>query len=141
MEYLESPYTAKELRSEVFVANSNFLSSLEKEVGGHAVFDHPFVRTHEAIVSTHNELFESPIDIEVEYYDVHITLMDNGFQAVGRERGIMRIGNETISVGFRTSRLFVKENGEYKQLHHHGSFEDVQIQNKILGTLSTLQSA
>lgn len=99
------------------------------------------VHTHEAIVVAHNELFESPIDINVEYYDVHLTLMDNGFQAVGRERGIMKIGNESVNVGFRTSRLFVKENGHYKQLHHHGSFEDVQIQNKILGTLSTMQSA
>lgn len=99
------------------------------------------VRTHETIISAHNELFESPIDIDVEYYDVQIALMDNGFQAVGRERGVMRIGNETVSVGFRTSRLFIKEDGEYKQLHHHGSFEDAQIQNKVLDTLSALQSA
>lgn len=137
----------KKVLSEYYRALNNGDIRLMKQnwsTGASAAFTSPLggiVRTHESIVSAHNELFESPIGIDVEYYDVHITLMDNGFQAVGRERGIMRIGEETVNVGFRTSRLFIKENGEYKQLHHHGSFEDVQTQNKILGILSTLQSA
>jgi pyrroloquinoline quinone (PQQ) biosynthesis protein C len=97
-------------------------------------------RSHHNIIASHNELFNSPIDIEVEYYDIEISTLANGFSAVGRERGTITINGETIPVGFRTSRLFVKENGEYKQLHHHGSFECLKAQTKIMETLAKLSA-
>lgn len=97
-------------------------------------------RSYDNIIASHNELFNAPIKIDVEYYDIEISNFSNGFSAVGKERGTMTIGNETIDVGFRTSRLFVKEKGEYKQLHHHGSFENLDTQTKVLQTLAKLSA-
>lgn len=96
------------------------------------------VRTYEDVIASHGELFGSPIGIDVEYYDIDISPMENGFAAVGRERGIMKIADETCDVGFRTSRIFVKEDGKFKQVHHHGSFEDLNTQNKIMQMLASL---
>jgi pyrroloquinoline quinone (PQQ) biosynthesis protein C len=108
-----------------------------------AAFTNPLggiIRSYNNIVAAHDELFSSPIKIDVEYYDIKISKLANGFSAVGRERGTMVINGMTIDVGFRTSRLFIKENGEYKQLHHHGSFDDLGTQNKIMETLSKLSA-
>lgn len=98
------------------------------------------IRTHEDVVASHDELFCSPIDIDVEYYNIEISEMENGFSAVGQERGIMKIADESFNVGFRTSRIFIKEEGQYKQLHHHGSFEDIEVQTKIMQTLAGLSA-
>ena len=98
------------------------------------------VRSYKDVINSHDELFNSPIEIDVEYYDIEISNMDNGFLSVGRERGVMIIDGESIDVAFRTSRLFVKEEGKYKQLHHHGSFENLQTQMKIMQTLEKLSA-
>jgi len=93
------------------------------------------IRTYQEVIQAHEELFSLPIQIDVEYYDIEVTVLNNGFCSVGRERGTMVIGNECIDVFFRTSRLFIKEDGTLKQLHHHGSFEDIAIQEKIMKLL------
>ena len=49
------------------------------------------------------------------------------FYAVGRERGYFRLGGEEITLAIRTSRIFRKVNGRWKQSHHHGSIEDPQL--------------
>lgn len=98
------------------------------------------IRSYENVMSAHNELFNAPIKIDVEYYDIEISLFENGFASVGRERGTMNINGESIEVGFRTSRLFVKEEGEYKQVHHHGSFECIDTHNKIMHSLAQLSA-
>jgi ribosomal protein S21 len=94
------------------------------------------VKTYSNVIRAHEELFDSSIEIDVEYYDIDITILNNGFSSVGKERGIMKIGNETIEVAFRTSRLFIMEDGIFKQLHHHGSFEDITVQEKIMRSLA-----
>ena len=96
------------------------------------------VRTYKEVIQTHKELFNLPIKIEVEYYDIEISTLSNGFCSVGRERGTMRLGDEIIYVAFRTSRLFIKEEGTFKQLHHHGSFEDITTQEKIMKYLAKM---
>jgi len=70
--------------------------------------------------------------------NVDINSMDNGFLAVGRERGTMKILDDTFDVAFRTSRTFIKEGEEFKQVHHHGSFDDLNMQNKIMKALALL---
>jgi len=106
-----------------------------------AIFTSPLggiVRTYDDVIASHSDLFNSPIGIDVEYYDIDISPMENGFTAVGRERGTMKIVDETFDVGFRTSRIFIKEDGKFKQVHHHGSFEDLTTQNRIMQTLASL---
>jgi len=97
-------------------------------------------RAFENIISSHDALFNSKIDIDVEYYDIEITNLENGFSAVGRERGTMSIDGVIMDVGFRTSRLFIKEDGAFKQLHHHGSFENVETQTAIMQAIAKLSA-
>lgn len=96
------------------------------------------VRSYEDIIQVHDELFSLPVKIDVEYYDIEITKLKNGFCSVGRERGTMTIEGECIDVAFRTSRIFIKDEGVYKQLHHHGSFEDISTQEKIMKHLAKI---
>lgn len=96
------------------------------------------VRTHNDIISSHDDLFKSPISIDVEYYDIDINLLNDGFIAVGRERGTMKVLENSYDVGFRTSRVFIKEDGKFKQIHHHGSFDDLNMQNEIMQSLALL---
>jgi len=93
------------------------------------------IRTYDAIIQAHEELFSLPIKIDVVYYDIEVTILKKGFSSVGREKGTMKIGDEIVEVAFRTSRLFIEEKGIFKQLHHHGSFEDILIQEKIIKLL------
>ena len=72
-------------------------------------------------------LFEGPAQVYVEYYDY--TLHETGelFYTVGRERGYLRSGNEDLELTIRTSRLFRRIDGCWRQVHHHGSIEDPQL--------------
>ncbi len=104
----------------------------------YAAFTNPLggiVRTHEAVAAAHKEFFDSPIDIDVEYHDITFIPLGDAFCTVGQERGTMRIGDKTFETGFRTSRLFHKVDGAYKQVHHHGSLADVNVHQEILKTL------
>ena len=60
------------------------------------------------------------------------------FYAVGKERGYFRLGDEEITLAIRTSRIFQKIGGRWRQVHHHGSIEDSQLlasyQAAVLGT-------
>ena len=95
-------------------------------------------RGYDEVIASHNLLFNSPLEINVEYYDIEITKLNNGFSSVGRERGTITINEKCIDVGFRTSRLYINENGKYKQLHHHGSFENIETQEKIMSILDSI---
>ena len=80
--------------------------------------------------------------VKVEFYDYTIHLADGTFYAVGRERNL---ANATDGEGngihrrlaIRTTRIF-RWNGErWRQVHHHGSFEDpvllAEYQKAVLG--------
>jgi hypothetical protein len=45
----------------------------------------------------------------------------------GREPGACKTPTETLDVSFRTARWFVRKNGTWRQLHHHGSVEDPKV--------------
>ena len=40
------------------------------------------------------------------------------------ERGSVEADGEKLELAIRTSRVYLLEAGEYKQVHHHGSIED-----------------
>ncbi len=50
--------------------------------------------------------------------------MEGGFCAVGRERGTLSIGDVTLELAIRTSRVYILNDTCYEQVHHHGSIED-----------------
>jgi hypothetical protein len=57
---------------------------------------------------------------------------------VGRERGHFRCGDTELTLAIRTSRIFKKCEGRWRQVHHHGSIEDPELlaryQSAVLST-------
>lgn len=82
------------------------------------------------IQPVYERIFSGPADVYVEYYDYTIHETTEMFYAVGRERGYFRLGDEEITLAIRTSRIFQKLGGRWRQVHHHGSIEDPQLLEK-----------
>ena len=78
-----------------------------------------------------------PRKVYVEFWDYTIHESPDMFYAVGRERGYLRAPSTDLSLAFRTSRIFSKLDGRWRQVHHHGSIEDPQLlakyQTAVLG--------
>jgi ketosteroid isomerase-like protein len=79
------------------------------------------------IQSLYERIFHGPAKVYVEYFDYTIHETAEMFYALGRERGYFRLGGEEIALAIRTSRIFQKIDGRWKQVHHHGSIEDPQL--------------
>jgi len=90
--------------------------------------------------SVYERIFSGSAEVYVEYYDYTINQTAEMFYAVGRERGYFRLGNEEINLAIRTSRIFQRTGGRWRQVHHHGSIEDPQLlaryQTALLGKKS-----
>jgi ketosteroid isomerase-like protein len=90
------------------------------------------------IRTTYERLFESKGTYQFEFYDY--TLHESGdlFYVVGRERGELVVGGRTMRLAIRTTRIFRKDGeGNWRQVHHHGSIDDPQMlaayQEAVLG--------
>ncbi|WP_373033845.1 nuclear transport factor 2 family protein, partial [Sulfurovum sp.] len=85
-------------------------------------------------------IFDGPAVVYVEYFDYTIHETAEMFYAVGRERGHFRLDGEEIALAIRTSRIFRRIDGRWRQVHHHGSIEDPQLldryQTAVLGKRS-----
>ena len=75
----------------------------------------------------YERIFNGPAEVYVEYFDYTIHEMPEMFYAVGRERGYFRLARDEIKLAIRTSRIFKKIEGRWRQVHHHGSIEDPQL--------------
>ena len=80
-------------------------------------------RGWEEIKAVYQRIFTGSADVYVEFYDYHIIALENGFCAVGRERGTVQVSGTTLELAIRTSRVYTKIQGKYKQVHHHGSIQ------------------
>ena len=67
-------------------------------------------------------LGEARVSVAFHAYSLHE--FGDTFLAVGRERGVLERGNTKLELAIRTSRLFRRVDGQWRQFHHHGSFED-----------------
>jgi hypothetical protein len=92
------------------------------------------------VQSAYERIFNGPAEVYVEYYDYTIHESKEMFYAVGRERGYFRMGDEEIALAIRTSRIFQRLCGRWRQVHHHGSIEDPHLlakyQSTVMGTKS-----
>jgi len=90
------------------------------------------------IKPVYERIFNGAAEVYVEYFDYTIHETAEMFYAVGRERGYFRLGGEEIQLAIRTSRIFRKISGSWRQVHHHGSIEDPQLlahyQGAVLGS-------
>jgi len=87
------------------------------------------------IRSVYERIFAGPAEVRVEYFDYTIHETQEMFYAVGRERSYCRLRDETITLAIRTSRIFHKIDGRWRQVHHHGSIDDPVLLGKYQSTL------
>jgi ketosteroid isomerase-like protein len=79
------------------------------------------------IREVYRRIFEGPAKVRVEFHDYTLTVADDVFWAVGRERGASETESGTLELAIRTSRVFRRMNGRWRQIHHHGSFEQAEL--------------
>lgn len=86
----------------------------------------------------YQHLFTGQARVYVEFYDFDLFESAELFCAVGRERGWFRTAETEIPLAIRTSRFYRKENGVWRQCHHHGSIDDpallLRYQQAVIGT-------
>jgi hypothetical protein len=79
------------------------------------------------IKTVYARLFDGPAQVYVEFYDYSIHQHGDMFGAVGRERGYFRIGEREIQLAIRTSRVYRRHDGRWRQIHHHGSIDNPEL--------------
>lgn len=81
-------------------------------------------RGWDEIKTVYERIFTGQADVYVEFYDYTIVTLEGGFCAIGRERGYVKVKDEKLDLAIRTSRVYKLVEGQYKQIHHHGSIEN-----------------
>ncbi len=94
--------------------------SMDNPIGG-------IRRGWEEIGNGYKKIFNGNAKVYVEFYDFSIHKTENMFFATGRERGYFKTEEIEISLAIRTSRIFIKLNKEWKQIHHHGSIDNPKL--------------
>ncbi|HHJ34222.1 MAG TPA: DUF4440 domain-containing protein [Gammaproteobacteria bacterium] len=75
------------------------------------------------IAGVYERIFSGESEVYVEFYDYSIHQSGEFFCAVGRERGYFINRGKKLDLAIRTSRVYRKQEGVWRQLHHHGSIE------------------
>ncbi len=95
-----------------------------------AVMDNPvggIKRGWQEIRSVYERIFRSPGQYWFEFYDYSCHEAGEIFYVVGRERGEYRAGETVLQMAIRTTRVFRRIAGEWRQIHHHGSIDDPEL--------------
>jgi hypothetical protein len=79
------------------------------------------------INAVYKKIFSGQANVYVEFYDYAIHSTDHMFLAVGKERGRLTVENKQIELAIRTTRIYVKSEGVWRQIHHHGSIENPEL--------------
>jgi ketosteroid isomerase-like protein len=80
-----------------------------------------------AIRAIYERIFHGPARVQVVFHDYSLHETDELFYVVGRERGMLVNGNTQLELAIRTSRIYRRIGGEWRQVHHHGSFDDAAL--------------
>jgi ketosteroid isomerase-like protein len=75
----------------------------------------------------YEKIFASAADVRVEFWDYTIILAADVFVAVGRERGSYFARGRRHELSIRTTRIFRRTEGKWRQVHHHGSIDDARM--------------
>lgn len=127
---LETFYYAFNNRSiEVFkqIWFNHPLIQLNNPVGG-------MIRGIDGITELYTKIFQGSAKVWVEFSDIVEYFSGNTAVFAGKEEGEFLVGNQVIPLKIRTSRFFSYMNGQWVQIHHHGSIDDPNL-------LSTYQKA
>jgi len=79
------------------------------------------------IEAVYRRLFEGQARVRVEFFDYAILTGEDMFCAIGRERGELALGDTRLELRIRTSRIYRRQDGRWRQVHHHGSMDEPQL--------------
>ncbi len=82
------------------------------------------------IQAVYERIFHGQTRVYVELYDYTIHEYADLFYVVGRERGEFQSDAVKLNLMIRTTRLYKRIDGEWKQIHHHGSIDDPDLLKK-----------
>ena len=82
-----------------------------------------------AIRAVYQRVFDGKARVRVMFHDYTLHRVGPGeagdmFYVVGRESGTLERKGLRLQPAIRTSRLFRRLEGAWRQVHHHGSFDD-----------------
>jgi ketosteroid isomerase-like protein len=80
-----------------------------------------------AIRAVYERIFEGPATVRVEFYDYTLHEGAELCCAVGRERGMLERDGHRLPLAIRTTRVFRRAGGVWRQVHHHGSMDDPDL--------------
>lgn len=95
--------------------------------GDDSVMDNPLggiTRGWPSIRAVYERIFQGQARFAFEFYDYTLHRAGDLFYAVGRERGRYAVGSSRVDLIIRTTRIFRKINGRWRQVHHHGSIDN-----------------
>ena len=75
------------------------------------------------IRAVYERIFQGPARVQVEFYDFTLHVFGEVFYAVGRERGTHEAPEARLDLEIRTTRVFRRIDGRWRQVHHHGSID------------------
>ncbi|NEO41278.1 MAG: DUF4440 domain-containing protein [Moorea sp. SIOASIH] len=110
----------------------NDLIQLNNPLGG-------IERGYKPIKDLYQRIFEGSAKVWVEFYDIVEYFDNNTAIFAGRERGEFELGDITIPLDIRTTRIFHYLGSDlgWRQTHHHGSIDEPnllqQYQNAVKG--------
>jgi len=89
------------------------------------------LRTRAKVLDRYSQIFKAPFHVYAEFVDYTIHEEPGWFLAVGRERGTFTRDGHSFAFETRDTRLFRRVGGRWKQIHHHGSFEDPELMTRF----------
>lgn len=95
-----------------------------------AVMDNPvggIKRGWPAIRAVYERVFSRAASFRFEFYDYTLHEVGDMFYVVGREQGEYASNQSRLAMLIRTSRIFRLIDGEWRQIHHHGSIDDADL--------------
>ena len=87
------------------------------------------------IRQTYERLFKTQGTYAFEFWDYTSHQSGDLFWVVGRERGHLTRNGETLELAIRTTRLFRRTQGHWRQIHHHGSIDDPKMLERYLAAV------
>jgi ketosteroid isomerase-like protein len=78
------------------------------------------------IEAVYRRIFQGTARVYVEFYDYTLLQTADMFCVAGRERGELHTDGAQLPLAIRTSRIFQRIDGRWRQVHHHGSIDDPQ---------------
>jgi len=89
------------------------------------------------IAEGYKRLFYGDTRITVELHEVYEISGPDCCQFIGRETGTCETRDQTLDLNIRTSRLYMRIDGRWRQVHHHGSIDSptqlAAYQSLVLG--------